>query len=164
MSQLSQPLHWIFTPCQSWTSGHLWAGSTANKPPPARSGSGLGREGRWKRDVASDLVGAALRGARQLFRAAGEGGDQEAPPEPPRKVAPRARRGGAAGAPSEPSATAGGDAASPLLLPHAASDSVLSPPLLGAHRCLLLDGGGGGSGGVGSRQAAAKWGPSERAR
>ena len=34
----------------------------------------------------------------------------------------------------------------------------------GTRRCLLLDGGGGGSGGVGSRQAAAKWGPSERAR
>lgn len=63
----------------------------------------------------------------------------------------------------ELSATAGGDAESPLLLPHAASDSVLSPPLLGAHRCLLLDG-GGGSGGAGSRQAAARWGPSERAR
>lgn len=37
-----------------------------------------------------------------------------------------------------------------------------SPPSFGAHRCLLLE--GGGDGGAGSRQAAARWGPSGRAR
>lgn len=110
--------------------------------------------------MAGDRVGAALRGARQLCPAAGEGGDPEAPPERRRAAAPRVPRGGAAGAPSEPSATAGGDAADPLLSPHAAPGSAESPPLLGAHRCLLLEGGGG----AGYRQAAARWDPSERAR
>lgn len=69
--------------------------------------------------MAGDLVGAALRGARQLCPAAGEGGDREAPPERRRAAAPRVPRGGAAGAPSEPRATAGGDAADPLPSPHA---------------------------------------------
>lgn len=40
-------------------------------------------------------MGAALRGARQLFPASGKGGDQAAPPERPQAVAPRAHPGGA---------------------------------------------------------------------